>query len=127
MKAVEVLMEHGVPEERIIFINLVRVPPRDSSRANCSLFQISCPEGLSNMCAKYPRLRVVSGYVCSCAYLQLHVRSLGGSIKGSMRRRTLFLVGSETSTRRHALTSRAQVWATSASDGKPLPMSQPAI
>jgi hypothetical protein len=24
MKAVEVLMEHGVPEERIIFINLVR-------------------------------------------------------------------------------------------------------
>jgi len=25
MKAVEVLMEHGVPEERIIFINLVRV------------------------------------------------------------------------------------------------------
>lgn len=25
MKAVEVLMEHGVPEERIIFINLVRL------------------------------------------------------------------------------------------------------
>lgn len=25
MKAVEVLMEHGVPEERIIFINLVRI------------------------------------------------------------------------------------------------------
>ncbi len=24
MKAVEVLMDHGVPEERIIFINLVR-------------------------------------------------------------------------------------------------------
>ncbi len=24
MKAVEVLMEHGVPQERIIFINLVR-------------------------------------------------------------------------------------------------------
>lgn len=24
MKAVEVLIEHGVPEERIIFINLVR-------------------------------------------------------------------------------------------------------
>ena len=30
MKAVEVLMEHGVPEERIIFINLVRelIPDR---------------------------------------------------------------------------------------------------
>lgn len=27
MKAVEVLMEHGVPEERIIFINLVRSSP----------------------------------------------------------------------------------------------------
>jgi hypothetical protein len=26
MKAVEVIMEHGVPEDRIIFINLVRVP-----------------------------------------------------------------------------------------------------
>lgn len=26
MKAVEVVMEHGVPEDRIIFINLVRVP-----------------------------------------------------------------------------------------------------
>jgi hypothetical protein len=25
MKAVEVLMEHGVPEERIIFVNLVRL------------------------------------------------------------------------------------------------------
>ena len=25
MKAVEVVMEHGVPEDRIIFINLVRV------------------------------------------------------------------------------------------------------
>lgn len=26
MKAVEVIMEHGVPEERIIFINLVSIP-----------------------------------------------------------------------------------------------------
>ena len=26
MKAVEVIMEHGVPEDRIIFINLVRAP-----------------------------------------------------------------------------------------------------
>lgn len=28
MKAVEVVMEHGVPEDRIIFINLVRVLSR---------------------------------------------------------------------------------------------------
>lgn len=27
MKAVEVLMDHGVPEERIIFINLVPLSP----------------------------------------------------------------------------------------------------
>ncbi|KZV86830.1 PRTase-like protein [Exidia glandulosa HHB12029] len=46
IKAVEVLMEHGVPEDRIIFINL-----------------ISCPEGLSNMCGKYPRLRVITGWI----------------------------------------------------------------
>ena len=42
MKAVEVLMQHGVPEERIVFINL-----------------ISSPEGLKTFCGKYPALRVV--------------------------------------------------------------------
>jgi len=46
MKAVEVLMEHGVPEERIIFVNL-----------------ISAPEGLKNFCAKYPQLRVITGWI----------------------------------------------------------------
>ncbi|EJD35979.1 PRTase-like protein [Auricularia subglabra TFB-10046 SS5] len=46
IKAVEVLMEHGVPEERIIFINL-----------------IASPEGLNNMCARYPRLRVITGWI----------------------------------------------------------------
>ncbi|KAG9219419.1 hypothetical protein CCMSSC00406_0005313 [Pleurotus cornucopiae] len=43
MKAIEVLMEHGVPEDRIIFINL-----------------ISSPEGLNTFCKKYPLVRVVS-------------------------------------------------------------------
>jgi uracil phosphoribosyltransferase len=42
IKAVEVLQEHGVPEERIIFINL-----------------ISSPEGLKTFCSKFPMLRVV--------------------------------------------------------------------
>ncbi|KAF7790788.1 hypothetical protein EIP86_001745 [Pleurotus ostreatoroseus] len=46
MKAVEVLQEHGVPEERIIFINL-----------------ISSPEGLKNFCTKYPQLRVITGWI----------------------------------------------------------------
>lgn len=32
MKAVEVLIEHGVPEERIIFINLVRTSTSKSGR-----------------------------------------------------------------------------------------------
>ncbi|OBZ66622.1 Uracil phosphoribosyltransferase [Grifola frondosa] len=46
MKAVEVIMEHGVPEERIIFINL-----------------ISSPEGLKNFCTRYPSLRVITGWI----------------------------------------------------------------
>lgn len=33
MKAVEVIMEHGVPEDRIIFINLVRVTSMDPETA----------------------------------------------------------------------------------------------
>ncbi|KAL4241270.1 PRTase-like protein [Abortiporus biennis] len=46
MKAVEVIMEHGVPEERIIFINL-----------------ISSPEGLKNFSTKFPNLRVITGWI----------------------------------------------------------------
>jgi len=46
MKAVEVIMEHGVPEDRIIFINL-----------------ISAPEGLKRFAARYPSLRVVTGWI----------------------------------------------------------------
>ncbi|KIJ08011.1 hypothetical protein PAXINDRAFT_102718 [Paxillus involutus ATCC 200175] len=46
MKAVEILKEHGVPEERIIFINL-----------------ISAPEGLKAFCTKYPTVRVITGWI----------------------------------------------------------------
>jgi uracil phosphoribosyltransferase len=46
MKAVEVLMEHGVSEERMIFINL-----------------IASPEGLRTFCKKYPRLKVITGWI----------------------------------------------------------------
>ncbi|KAK7031275.1 Uracil phosphoribosyltransferase, synthesizes UMP from uracil [Paramarasmius palmivorus] len=46
IKAVEVLMEHGVPEERIIFINL-----------------ISCPEGLKSFCGRFPQLKVITGWI----------------------------------------------------------------
>ncbi|EKM82152.1 hypothetical protein AGABI1DRAFT_112259 [Agaricus bisporus var. burnettii JB137-S8] len=46
MKAVEVLMEHGVPAERIIFINL-----------------IAAPEGLSNFCSRYPTTKIITGWI----------------------------------------------------------------
>ncbi|KAF8164781.1 armadillo/beta-catenin/plakoglobin [Crassisporium funariophilum] len=46
MKAVEVLIEHGVPEERIIFINLV-----------------AAPEGLTTFCSRYPLLKVITGWI----------------------------------------------------------------
>ncbi|KAJ8091241.1 Uracil phosphoribosyltransferase, synthesizes UMP from uracil [Marasmius tenuissimus] len=46
MKAVEVLREHGVPEERIIFINL-----------------IASPEGLKTFCSKHPQVKVITGWI----------------------------------------------------------------
>lgn len=61
MKAVEVLLDNGVPEERIIFINLVRdleILQLYLLRVGSSV-QISSPEGLKAFCAKYPSLRVV--------------------------------------------------------------------
>ncbi|KAG2114617.1 PRTase-like protein [Suillus discolor] len=49
MKAVEVLQEQGVPEERIIFINL-----------------IAAPEGLKRFCGRFPSLRVITGWIDQC-------------------------------------------------------------
>ncbi|EJD00773.1 PRTase-like protein [Fomitiporia mediterranea MF3/22] len=46
IKAVEVLLSHGVPENRIIFVNL-----------------ISAPEGLKNFCSRFPQLRVITGWI----------------------------------------------------------------
>ncbi|GAA6012520.1 hypothetical protein JCM8202_003357 [Rhodotorula sphaerocarpa] len=46
IKAVEVLIDHGVPQERIIFLNLV-----------------SCPEGLKAMHTAYPHVKVVTAWV----------------------------------------------------------------
>jgi hypothetical protein len=69
MKAVEVVMEHGVPEDRIIFINLVRA----LSLYLHSIFrhdqfggaQVSAPEGLKTFTSRYPLVKVV-GYFFSC-------------------------------------------------------------
>jgi len=46
IKAVEVLKEHNVPEERIIFLNL-----------------ISCPEGIHTLCGTFPKLRMITGWI----------------------------------------------------------------
>jgi len=46
IKAVEVLLEAGVPENRIIFINLV-----------------AAPEGIDAFCKKYPQTRVITGWI----------------------------------------------------------------
>lgn len=45
-KAIEVLKEHGVGEEKIIFINL-----------------ISCPEGINKVCDAFPAVKVVTGFI----------------------------------------------------------------
>lgn len=44
--AVEVLMKKGVPEERILFLNL-----------------IASPEGAENFAKKYPKVRIVTAFV----------------------------------------------------------------
>ncbi|KAK7459644.1 Uracil phosphoribosyltransferase, synthesizes UMP from uracil [Stygiomarasmius scandens] len=46
IKAVEVLLEEGVKEERILFINL-----------------ISTPEGLNAFCTRFPRVKIITGWV----------------------------------------------------------------
>lgn len=44
--AAEVLISRGVPEERILFLNL-----------------IASPEGIENFAKKFPKLRVVTAFV----------------------------------------------------------------
>ncbi|KIO27139.1 hypothetical protein M407DRAFT_194761 [Tulasnella calospora MUT 4182] len=46
IKAVEVLKEHKVPEERIIFLNL-----------------ISCPEGIRKFCETFPKCQLITGWI----------------------------------------------------------------
>lgn len=44
--AIRILIERGVPENRIVFINL-----------------ISCPEGVNFITSRFPEIRIVTGYV----------------------------------------------------------------
>jgi len=60
MKAVEVIMEHGVPEDRIIFINLVRaLSILLFTMTDVGVGQVSAPEGLKSFTARYPSVKVV--------------------------------------------------------------------
>lgn len=45
-KAIEVLIDHGVPEERIIFLNLV-----------------ASPEGIKSTLDAYPNVKLICGWV----------------------------------------------------------------
>jgi uracil phosphoribosyltransferase len=74
IKAIEVLLSHGVQEDRIIFLNLVcptyqdpsphhsiAVTPRRAHPWTCSLTrQIASPEGTHNVCTRFPKLRMAS-------------------------------------------------------------------
>lgn len=50
--AVEVLISRGVPEERILFLNL-----------------IASPEGIQKFAKKFPKLRVVTAFVDQVSYI----------------------------------------------------------
>lgn len=47
--AVQVLKERGVPEERILFLNL-----------------LAAPEGIKFMMDKYPKLKIITGVIDDC-------------------------------------------------------------
>lgn len=67
IKAIEVLRTQNVPEDRIIFLNLVRlvmrvtqdIPSADSMRSH----QIASPEGMKRVCEKFPKLRVITAKI----------------------------------------------------------------
>ncbi|KAF9899174.1 Uracil phosphoribosyltransferase, synthesizes UMP from uracil, partial [Lobosporangium transversale] len=46
IKAIETLIDHGVPEERILFLNL-----------------ICCPQGINAVVAKFPTLKIVTAEI----------------------------------------------------------------
>jgi uracil phosphoribosyltransferase len=52
--AVDVLKSRGVPEERILFLNL-----------------IASPEGIHNFATRFPRLRVVTAFIDEVRGLKL--------------------------------------------------------
>ncbi|KAF9961299.1 Uracil phosphoribosyltransferase, synthesizes UMP from uracil [Mortierella alpina] len=49
IKAIEVLISHGVPEEKILFVNL-----------------LCCPEGIAAFVKVYPRVKIVTAEIDGC-------------------------------------------------------------
>jgi hypothetical protein len=64
MKAVEVLKEAGVLEERIIFVNLVSDPHISVEACTNYIAQISTPEGLKTFCARFSQCRECWSPLC---------------------------------------------------------------
>ncbi len=58
--AAEVLMSRGVPEERILFLNL-----------------IASPEGIKNFATKFPKLRVVTAFVDQVSTISVNSATQG--------------------------------------------------
>jgi len=77
MQAIDVLLSHGVQEEKILFLNLVSSRLRSGSAVlvmglmmDRCCWQISSPEGLKNTCEKYPKLKIVSRlWTCRADFL----------------------------------------------------------
>jgi hypothetical protein len=63
LKAIEVLLEHGVKEEKILFLNLVSCKHLSAlsmafvAFANC---KIASPLGIKAVTAKFPKMKTVS-------------------------------------------------------------------
>jgi uracil phosphoribosyltransferase len=64
--AVEVLMNQGVPEDKILFLNL-----------------IASPQGIENFAKRYPKLRIITAFIDEGLddhkYVLLHIMGEGES------------------------------------------------
>jgi hypothetical protein len=96
--AVEVLMSRGVPEERILFLNL-----------------IASPEGIGNFAIKFPKLRVVTAFidqVCIPLSTIILKMSTNSSSTGSRLKEVSNVVKSNPSLTNHNLVTLSLDWAT---------------
>lgn len=63
IKAIEVLLQHGVAEDKIIFVNLLCVPGTSPFFAPSSSNLNVATEGLSNVLQKFPKIRIVTAEI----------------------------------------------------------------